>query len=744
MTFPLASPGQGLRPEDFDLFAGEFSRIVLHYIPYAEGPVTFIALAGNEPSGKGNVDRPAAWRQDVRKVIKQQRPQTRVEKLRTYLPIRSEAGLFGIAVLDGLEPSFAKSVSNEWLNDRCDIIAREFYHHKQLASDPITGLLNIRYLTNELSHLLAERSLFTLVLIDIYPKANNTEKARRYISRARYYLESYFGQQPLIYLDFGVFAFIWPGISGQQAQGHGKIMIDLLKREDFNRAHLGMTTVVDLGDPLGKLPAAAEEQRSPEKIIDQAWQALLTACRRGPFALCPYDSIRQHANHPLARPPASVRAKMRHRWRGSDRFAVVFLENENVFKDGKFSKRMLSLIAGEASHLVTNGQVSYVLLDNCNEQQALAWAKSLNEKMKNLGKASFTMGIAVYPMHHFKKSDTIINAKKALLHTKFYGPGTVTAFDAVSLNVSGDIYYREGDLRRAVQEYRLGLALEPTNSNLLNSLGEAYAQMNRRKEALGYFQKAVEIDAGNYMALFNLGVVYYKLGEDELAIEYFTRARAVTENLRPNTEESPVGYELTHDLLLPLGRLYCKTGRYKEAVEFLAEGVRAGGEGVGVTNRKYVNRGGVLRYLGKAYKGLDRNAEAIAVLQRAINHNPRDATSLSLLGELYCQEKQGNEIALSLCRQAVELDDSRWDHWYRLGRVLFLCGDVEEARKPLQGSIAKNPKNTAARYLLGQVYQQLGQKKQAAKMYKMILKLTPFHSQAAAALAGLHQNDSIH
>jgi len=742
MTFPLAIQGQGLVPVDFDLFAVEFTRIVLHYIPYAEGPVTFFALPEDEISEKEGAGRPAAWKRNIRQVIKLKRPLIMIEELSVFLPIDSGAGLVGIAVLENMEPSFIKSVSNEWLNDRCHIIAREFYFHKQLASDPITGLLNVRYLKDEVSHLLAEKSAFTLVFIDIYPKANNTEKARRYISRARYYLDSYFGQQPLIYLDFGVFAFIWPGISDQRAQRHGKIMLDLLKREDFNRAHLGMTTVVDFDKPAEKLMASADGKQQTEKIIDQAWQALLAACRRGPFALCPYDSIRQHNYHPLARPAASIQTRIRDLWRGFDRFALVILENENDSEDRRFSKRMLSLIAGHASHLVTNGQVSYVLLDNCNEKQALSWANSFNRKLKGLGKGSLTMGIAVYPMHHFKKSDTIMNAKKALLHTKFYGPGTVTIFDAVSLNVSGDIYYREGDLRRAVKEYRAGLALESTNSNLLNSLGEAYAQMNRHKEAIGYFQQAVEIDTGNYMALFNLGVVYYKMEEDEQAIEYFARAQAVTESLRLGGEKSSAGYELSHDLLLPLGRLYCRTGRYKEAVELLADSIEAGGEGVNQASRKCVNRGGLLRYLGKAYKGLGMNAAAIAVLQRAINHNPRDATSLSLLGELYCQEKQGNEIALSLCRQAVELDDSRWDHWYRLGRVLFLGGDIEQARKSLQESIARNPRDITARFLLGQIHQQLGQEKQATRIYKMVLKLTPSHRQAAEALAGLQQNIS--
>ena len=130
---------------------------------------------------------------------------------------------------------------------------------------------------------------------------------------------------------------------------------------------------------------------------------------------------------------------------------------------------------------------------------------------------------------------------------------------------------------------------------------------------------------------------------------------------------------------------------------------------------------------GLPYKGLDKNLEAITVLQRAISHNPRDATSLSLLGELYCLEKQGNEIALSLCHQAVELDDTRWDHWYRLGLVRFQCGDIGEARAAFKESITRNPRGIAAKYLLGQVYQHLGETKKAAREYNKVLKQVPSH-----------------
>jgi len=105
-----------------------------------------------------------------------------------------------------------------------------------------------------------------------------------------------------------------------------------------------------------------------------------------------------------------------------------------------------------------------------------------------------------------------------------------------------------------------------------------------------------------------------------------------------------------------------------------------------------VRRGSSYRYLGVAYKESGNNREAIAVLQRAIRFNPRDAVSLSLLGELYSLEKQGDDIALSLCSQALDLDDTRWEHWYRLALIRFRQGQFEQAGPLLVQSLRRDRK----------------------------------------------------
>ena len=73
--------------------------------------------------------------------------------------------------------------------------------------------------------------------------------------------------------------------------------------------------------------------------------------------------------------------------------------------------------------------------------------------------------------------------------------------------------------------------------------------------------------------------------------------------------------------------------------------------------------------LGEAYAATGKNKKAIGQLQSAVQLNPHDAKSLSLLGELYAVEGEGSDIALSLCNQAVALDDHSWDNWYSEEKV---------------------------------------------------------------------------
>ena len=107
-----------------------------------------------------------------------------------------------------------------------------------------------------------------------------------------------------------------------------------------------------------------------------------------------------------------------------------------------------------------------------------------------------------------------------------------------------------------------------------------------------------------------------------------------------------------------------------------------------------MGRAGALRYLGQAYMGVRENKKAITVLQRAVRLNSHDAFSLSLLGELYAREGEGDDIALSLCRQAIEIDASAWEYWFRAARIRYRMGDLPGARTDLRECMRLGRKET--------------------------------------------------
>lgn len=744
MTFPFYYRADQLEPDDFELFVHYFSEILLSLIPYASGPVNFHACRQDAAPDRRAGSEPESQDTYIEQVKKTKQPVVDDRCATLYLPIWKGDDLLGTAVLEGVDIKLLKRFSTGWLLDRSHIISREFHLIKKLAQDPATGLLNVHHLQKELDYMLQSETPFTLTMVELCPKVADAAKALRYIVNAGYYLGSLLAHFPLHHLGCGIFAHIWHGIDDEQAQKLAKTLLDLLKREGFVQVHLGMASVGV--ERMAEQAVDVRTEWSVDTILNRAWQALRAASGRGPYALCPYSSIGNPDMHPLRRPSLSVMAKLRTLWQGLDSFAVAFVQQDGERPaDEVFSKRALTLLEAETKGMFANGKGVYVFLDSPDREKALAWARNTREKLNRIDNRTISIGIAIFPCHGFTKADMVMNARKALLHTRFYGPDTTTVFDAVSLNVSGDIYYSEGDLKRAVREYRSGLMLDPDNTNLMNSLGEAYAQMNLHKKAVHFFRKVLRLDSGNYMALFNLGVTYLVMKDEKKATGCFEKALAIRRKGLPasgqySADESKADY----DLFFQLGRLYFEAGRYEEALGLLTDCVAISDrlDRADRANGKRVRRGGAYRYLGAAYKALGRNRDAMSVLQRAVRFNPRDSVSLSLLGELYLLEKQGDDIALSLCRQALELDDSRWEHWYRLALVRFRLNQYEEARTLLEQSLQRNRKSIPAMWLLCQAYQECGLHKDALRTAAKLLRLQPAHRDARATLAKLRKNNS--
>ena len=185
---------------------------------------------------------------------------------------------------------------------------------------------------------------------------------------------------------------------------------------------------------------------------------------------------------------------------------------------------------------------------------------------------------------------------------------------------------------------------------------------------------------------------------------------------------------------MQLGQLYCARGEYKQAVRVL-EKMRSRNE----------EKTGYLLFslLGGAYAATGNNDKAITMLQAAIRHNPHDARSLSMLGDLYGVERQGDDIALSLCSRAVNIDGFSWDNWYRLAKVKFMVEDYDGAQAAVRESLIRNSKAVDAIFLAGKIFTNHGNKKQARKMFQKALQAVPGHPGASRALQEIAGNKVI-
>jgi len=99
--------------------------------------------------------------------------------------------------------------------------------------------------------------------------------------------------------------------------------------------------------------------------------------------------------------------------------------------------------------------------------------------------------------------------------------------DAYSFLRAGMANERTGNYPAAVKAYERGLAVEPGNVELLNSLGFALFQQGKSQEAVAALEKAVAIDPKHWKSHNNLALAAIDLGELEVAEAHYRDSLAI-------------------------------------------------------------------------------------------------------------------------------------------------------------------------------------------------------------------------
>ena len=289
----------------------------------------------------------------------------------------------------------------------------------------------------------------------------------------------------------------------------------------------------------------------------------------------------------------------------------------------------------------------------------LEFAEKINKNIAEFCNETISIGTASYPVIDFTKDRILDNAIKALDHAAFFGPGSIVAFDSVSLNISGDHLYQEGDINSAIEEYKTALLLDPSNINVLNSLGVCYGVLGAYEKASEYFKAAIRLNPKEVMALFNAGLVKLFINVPDKALEYFLAADANGEDV--------------YEVAFQTGKLYLEKGEYEKGKHFLEKAVKLGPKSATA-----------FRLFGECCAALNLTDEAVTSYKKAIKLNPNDADSLSALGYLFDFQGENPEITTIFCQQSVDISPENGLFRHRLGQLYFKQNQLEDALKEFQ------------------------------------------------------------
>lgn len=146
------------------------------------------------------------------------------------------------------------------------------------------------------------------------------------------------------------------------------------------------------------------------------------------------------------------------------------------------------------------------------------------------------------------------------------------------------------------------------------------------------------------------------------------------------------------------------------------------------------------------YIKLDKKAEAIEELNRALLNNPDNLEARTLLAFLYTAtgEQQLAEIQYELIlKQASKESPQNLEVQQYLGQLYFQQRKFDKAEERFSAILKTEPKNIDARLYIGLIYDETGRRKEAIKEFKDILEIEADNADVLNALGYIYAEESI-
>jgi tetratricopeptide (TPR) repeat protein len=283
-----------------------------------------------------------------------------------------------------------------------------------------------------------------------------------------------------------------------------------------------------------------------------------------------------------------------------------------------------------------------------------------------------------------------------------------TQADAYYHYMLGHSYEETRQYSKAIDEYKLAIAADPTSDFLAAQLVELYTNTGRIKDAVLETQEILKRDPNNVAAHKQLGRIYLRsLGDTQSGQQSESLLHLAIEQY-----EQIVRLEPSSDNHLMLGRLYRLNNdmvraesEFKVAVQMQPASEEA------VSN------------LALLYNEENDYARAVQTLT-AVPEEARSAKIYATLGYTYEQQKDYKR-AVEAYRKAVDLDHDNLDSLRGLAQNLLNDGQMDAALEQYK-VVADADSQDAQTYLrLAEIYRRMGQFDAALDNLKKVESLVP-------------------
>jgi tetratricopeptide (TPR) repeat protein/HEAT repeat protein len=319
----------------------------------------------------------------------------------------------------------------------------------------------------------------------------------------------------------------------------------------------------------------------------------------------------------------------------------------------------------------------------------------------------------------------------------------------------GDRYFQDGKEALAMQTWKRILVVVVPRAKALAALGDVYLEHDKTSEALAAYREAVQLEPGNLATKKSLAAAlertrsYHEarmLYEDIVAKAREKGDKVLARECRTRVV-SLWGMEHVLEQQLPaLQKQFASTPPDVEAGRMLAEAqlhLRRLADAEGTLRRviqiapgdaeSYLALERVLVQQAVGVQGEKKIGEAIAVLEKLAEVEPKRARELYQRMAQYARQIYKDEDAIRYAARAVELNPDDAEGHHHLGQMYRSKQDTARAIAEFRAAITKNDRLFAVYFELADLLLSQGQTDEADRLFRRVIRGAPDEDLVARA-----------